>query len=110
MAKGIGGMPGNMQDMMKQAQKMQKELLEAQQEAEKLEEEGSAGGGMIIAVANGAGKLMSIKIEKDVIDPEDPDMLQDLVLAAANSALENAQEKVKSKMAKITGGMNIPGM
>ena len=110
MAKGFGGMPGNMQAMMKQAQKMQKDLAKAQEEAESLTGEGTAGGGMVTAVADGKNKIVSLTIEKDVVDPEDIEMLQDLVQAAVNDALTKVQEEVQATLGKVTGGMQIPGM
>ena len=100
----------NMGQMMKQAQKLQKKMMEMQEELAGRTIEASAGGGMVKAVANGRQQLVSITIEPEVIDPEDPEMLQDLVLAAANDALNQAQEMVNSEMAKLTGGMNIPGL
>lgn len=110
MAKGFGGIPGNMQAMLKQAQKMQQELQQAQEEAKSITAEGSAGGGMVKVVANGDNQIVSITIEKEVVDPEDIDMLQDLVVAACNEALKRVQDSVQAEIAKITGGMNIPGM
>jgi hypothetical protein len=97
-------------DLMKQAQKMQQEMGKIQEESKKKTVEASAGGGMVVAVANGAMEILSIKIEKDVVNPDDIDMLQDLVVAAANEALRRAQQMVSDDMGKITGGMNIPGM
>jgi DNA-binding YbaB/EbfC family protein len=97
-------------DLMRQAQKLQEDMMKKQEEAKKLTAEASAGGGMVTAVASGAGEIVSIKIEKDVVNPEDVDMLQDLVLAACNEAIRRAQEQVSAEMAKLTGGLNIPGM
>lgn len=97
-------------DLMKQAQKMQQEMGKVQEEAKKKTVEASAGGGMVVAVANGAMEIVSITIEKDVVNPEDVEMLQDLVTAAVNEALRRAQDMVSSEMGKLTGGMNIPGM
>jgi hypothetical protein len=97
-------------DLMKQAQKMQQEMGKIQEESKKKTVEASAGGGMVVAVANGAMEILSIKIEKDVVNPDDIDMLQDLVVAAVNEALRRAQQMVSDDMGKITGGMNIPGM
>lgn len=97
-------------DLMKQAQKMQQEMGKIQEESKKKTVEASAGGGMVTAVANGAMEVVSIKIEKDVINPEDADMLQDLVVAAVNEALRRAQQMVNEDMGKLTGGMNLPGM
>jgi len=97
-------------DLMKQAQKMQQEMGRIQEESKKKTVEASAGGGMIVAVANGALEIVSIKIEKDVVNPEDIEMLQDLVVAAVNEALRRAQQMVSEDMGKVTGGMNIPGL
>jgi len=97
-------------DLMKQAQKMQQEMGRIQEESKKKTVEASAGGGMIVAVANGAMEIVSIKIEKDVVNPEDIEMLQDLVVAAVNEALRRAQQMVSEDMGKVTGGMNIPGL
>jgi hypothetical protein len=97
-------------DLMKQAQKMQQEMGKIQEESKKKTVEASAGGGMVVVVANGAQEIISIKIEKDVVDPEDIEMLQDLVTAAVNEALRMAQQMVSDDMGKLTGGMNIPGM
>lgn len=108
MAK--GGLPGNMQALMKQAQQMQQKLLDAQERADEYEEEGTSGGGMVKVVANGKNQVVSLAIEKDVVDPEDVDMLQDLIIAATNEALRKVGEKVKTELGKITGGMNLPGM
>lgn len=100
----------NMNSMMKQAQKLQKKMLEAQQDLATKTVEASSGGGMVKVVANGAQKIESIVLEKEVVDPEDIEMLQDLVLAAVNDALKKSQDMVSSEMGKLTGGMNIPGM
>ncbi|SHH78175.1 YbaB/EbfC family nucleoid-associated protein [Sporanaerobacter acetigenes] len=110
MAK--GGFPGmgNMGGMMKQVQKMQKQMQELQEQLEEKEVEASAGGGAVVAVANGKKQIVSIIIDKDVVDPDDVEMLQDLVLAAVNEALRTAENYVSEEMAKITGGMNIPGL
>ncbi|MCK5504184.1 MAG: YbaB/EbfC family nucleoid-associated protein [Thermodesulfovibrionia bacterium] len=97
-------------DLMKQAQKMQQEMGKIQEESKKKTVEASAGGGMVVATANGAMEIVSIKIEKDVVNPEDIEMLQDLILAAVNEALRRAQQMVSEDMGKITGGMNVPGL
>ena len=97
-------------DLMKQAQKMQQEMGKIQEESKKKTVEASAGGGMVVVVANGAQEIISIKIEKDVVNPEDIEMLQDLVTAAVNEALRRAQQMVSDDMGKLAGGMNIPGM
>lgn len=110
MSKGFGGMPGNLQEMMKQAQKMQEKLLKAQQEAENITGDASSGGGMVKAVANGKNQIVELKIEKEVVNPEDIEMLQDLIVAAVNESLQKVQEAMKQEMSKVTGGMNIPGL
>ncbi len=97
-------------DLMKQAQKMQQEMGKIQEESKKKTVEASAGGGMVVAVASGAMELVSIKIEKDVVNPDDVEMLQDLIIAAVNEAFRRAQQMVSEDMGKITGGMNIPGL
>ncbi len=99
-----------MGNMMKQAQKLQSKMLKMQEELAGKTVETSAGGGMISVVANGRQQLVSITIDKEVVDPEDVEMLQDLILAAVNDALNKAQEMVAGEMGKLTGGFNIPGM
>ena len=108
MAKGFrGGSPmgGNMANMMKQAQKMQQQMLQMQQELEEKEYEATAGGGVVKAVISGKKTLKSI-----TIDPEDVEMLQDLVVAAVNEALRKAEEDMNGAMGKLTGGMNLGGL
>ncbi len=97
-------------NIMKQAQKMQEEIGKIQEEAKKKTVEASAGGGMVVVTANGAMEIESIKIEREVVNPEDIEMLQDLVVAAVNEALRRAQQMVSEEMGKVTGGMNIPGL
>ncbi len=99
-----------MGNMMKQAQKMQTKMMKMQEELSNKTVEATAGGGMIKVVANGKQQIMSIDIEKEVVDPDDVEMLQDLILAAINDALAKSQEMVSGEMSKITGGMNIPGL
>ncbi|KAA0258789.1 YbaB/EbfC family nucleoid-associated protein [Deferribacter autotrophicus] len=102
----------NIQQLMKQAQKMQKKMMEIQEEVAKEIVEASAGGGMVIARVNGKQELVEIKIEKDVIDPEDVEMLQDLIIAAVNEAIKKSQELMQEKMSQLTGGLglNFPGI
>jgi len=100
----------NMNAMMKQAQNLQKKMLKTQQELALKTVEASAGGGMVKVIANGGQKIESIELEKEVVDPEDIEMLQDLVLAAVNDALKKSQDMVASEMNKLTGGLNIPGL
>lgn len=103
MAKGLG-------NIMKQAQQMQAKMARVQQELEKKEVEATAGGGMVNARVNGKQELLELRIEKDVVDPEDVEMLQDLVMAAVNEAIKQSQQMIQEEMGKVTGGMNIPGM
>jgi hypothetical protein len=100
----------NMNSMMKQAQKLQQKMMKTQAELATKTIEASAGGGMVKVIANGAQKIESIALEKEVVDPEDIEMLQDLILAAVNDALNKSQEMVSSEMSKLTGGLNIPGL
>ncbi len=100
----------NMANMMKQAQKLQSKMMKLQEEMAEKTVESTSGGGMVKVVANGRQQIVSVSIEKEVVDPEDVDMLQDLILAAVNDALAKAQEMVSAEMSKLTGGMNIPGM
>jgi DNA-binding YbaB/EbfC family protein len=96
--------------MMKQAQKLQSQMMKLQEELAQKTVESSSGGGMVTVVANGRQQIVSIQIENEVVDPDDVEMLQDLVLAAVNDALAKAQEMVSSEMGKLTGGLNIPGL
>lgn len=106
-----GGFPGgNMNNMMKQAQKMQKQMLKMQQELEHKEVEATVGGGVVTVKANGKKEVVSIEIQPEAVDPEDVEMLEDLVIAAVNEALRKADEMVEQQMKKVTGGMNIPGL
>jgi hypothetical protein len=99
-----------MGNMMKQAQQLQAKMMKMQEELGKKTVEAAAGGGMVKVVANGKQQIVSITIEKEVVDPEDVEMLQDLILAAVNDALTKSQEMVSSEMGKLTGGLNIPGL
>jgi len=96
--------------LMKQAQKLQEEMARIQAEAAQRTAEATAGGGMVTAVANGANEVVSIQIEKDVINPDDAEMLQDLVVAAVNGALRKAQDEMQQEMSRLTGGLNLPGL
>jgi DNA-binding YbaB/EbfC family protein len=100
----------NLGSIMKQAQKMQAQIAKIQEELAQKTVEASAGGGMISVVANGKQEIVSIKIEPEVVDPKDVEMLQDLVVAAVNEALRKAQEMVAEEMSKVTGGLQIPGL
>ncbi len=97
-------------NLAKMAQQMQADMARAEQELTQLRVEGTAGGGAVKAVVTGKRDLLSIEIQRDVVDPEDVDMLQDLVLAAVTDALQQAKKAEEERMARITGGMRIPGM
>lgn len=99
-----------MGNMMKQAQRLQSQMLKLQEEMAEKTVEATAGGGMIKVVANGRQQILSIQIEKEVVNPDDVEMLQDLVVAAVNDALQKSQEMVGAEMNKLTGGLNIPGL
>lgn len=110
MAKGFPGMPGNMQGLLKQAQKMQEDLLKAQEKSAQLTAEAQSGGGMVKVVVNGKNRLVSLSIEREVVNPDDVEMLQDLIVAAVNEGFSKVQEAQKEEINKITGGMPIPGL
>jgi len=99
-----------MAKMMKQVQKMQSDMLKLQEELGERTVESTAGGGVVKVVANGRQEVVSLEIKPEAVDPEDVEMLQDLVLTAVNDALKKAQEMMSSEMGKLTGGMNLPGM
>ena len=96
--------------MMKQAKKLQEKMAGLQKELESKMVEATAGGGMVSVVVNGKFELQSLKIEREVVSPDDVDMLQDLILAAVNEGIRKAQGMASSEMAKLTGGLNIPGL
>ncbi len=100
-----------MGDIMKQAQKMQDKMQKIQDELADLQVEASSGGGMVTVVANGKQEILEVRIDKQVVDPEDVEMLEDLVVAAVNQAMEKAQELANDEMGKAAGGMlgNLPG-
>lgn len=104
----MGGM--NMGKMMKQVQKMQEQMQKLQEELEERTVEATVGGGVVSVTASGKKELRAIKISPEAVDPDDIEMLQDLILAAVNEALNKADEMVASEMQKITGGMKIPGL
>lgn len=105
-----GAGPGNMQNMMKQVQKMQKDMEKVQSELGVKEVEASVGGGAVVVTVNGNKEVLSIKIKPEVVDADDVEMLQDLVLTAVNQALKSADEMMNSGMGNVSGGMGIPGM
>ena len=100
-----GGMPGNMANLMKQAQRMQRQMEEQQKELEAKEFTATAGGGAVEVTVSGKREVLGVKLAEEVVDPEDIEMLQDLVVAAVNEALKGAAEKSQSQMSAITGGM-----
>jgi len=103
MAKGMGG-------MLKQAQKLQSKIFKLQEEMAERTVETSVGGGMVSVVANGKQEVVSIKVDPEVVDPGDVQMLEDLIVAGVNDALKKAQDMVSQEMTKLTGGFNIPGL
>ena len=104
------GMPGNMNNILKQAQKMQENMQKMQAELEAKEIESSVGGGAVTVKVNGKKELIDINIKPEVVDPDDIEMLQDLVISAVNEALRKVDDAQSSQMSKMTGGMNIPGL
>lgn len=103
-------MKGNMNNMMKQMQKMQKQMAKAQEELKEEFVEGTAGGGVVTVKANGHKEVVEVLIKEEAVDPEDVEMLQDLVLAAINDALVKVDELSNERMGKFTKGLNMPGM
>lgn len=103
-------MKGNMGGMMKQMQKMQKDMLKAQDALLELEFVASAGGGMVTVKASGSREIIGVEINEEVVDPEDIEMLQDLILAATNDVMKQIEDKTEATMGKFTKGLNVPGM
>ena len=113
MAKFRGGMPGgmgNMNNMIRQAQKMQEQMTKIQEEAEEKTVETSSGGGAVTVVVSGKKQIVSIKISPEAVDPDDVETLEDLIMTATNEAMRMADEMLAREMSKVTGGMNIPGL
>ena len=114
MAKGgfRGGMPGGMNQMamMKQAQKLQQEMIRMQQEQESKTYTSTSGGGMVSATVNGKHELVNLEIKPDAVDPDDVDMLQDMIIAAVNEAMRTADNEAANNMSRLTGGLNLGGM
>ncbi len=100
----------NMNKLMKQAQQMQAKMKKMQEEMAERTKEATAGGGVVKAVVNGKQELVDLKIDPDAVDPDDVEMLEDLILAAVNEGMREMQEEINNEMSKLTGGMNIPGM
>jgi len=106
---GMGGMGGgNMQNMIRQAQKMQADMMKAQEELEAKSYEASAGGGVVTVTVSGKKEVTGITIDPEAVDPDDVEMLQDLIVAAVNEALRKANDDAASQMSKLTGGMGLP--
>ncbi len=109
-----GGFPGmgmgNMQQLAMKAQKLQQQMTEKQAELEERVYEASAGGGMVTATVNGKKQLTALSIKPEAVDPEDVEMLQDMILAAVNEAVKQAEETTEAEMGKLTGGLGIPGL
>lgn len=111
MGKGFGGMPGgNMQQLMRQAQKMQQDMQKAQKEAEELVANATSGGGVVEVSVNGKNEIVSLKIDKSVVNADDVEMLEDLIVAAANEAIRKIKEESEKKYSSVTGGLSIPGL
>ena len=110
LPQGMGGGPSNMQSMLKQAQKMQEEMAEKQAELEAREYDVAAGGGVVNVKINGKKEILSVKIDPEVVDPDDVETLEDLIVAGVNEAIKKVELVSQDEMAKITGSMAIPGM
>jgi nucleoid-associated protein EbfC len=100
----------NIQEMMRQAQKMKQKIDKAQAEVAARSFEGTAGGGMVVVTANGKNEVLAVKIEKEVVNPDELEMLQDLIVAATNQAIQRATEAMQTEVSKLTNGLGIPGM
>ena len=107
-SRGMGGMGGNMNSMLRQAQKMQQDMMKAQEELESKTYEAAAGGGVVTAVVSGKKELTQVTIDPEAVDPDDVEMLQDLIVAAVNDAMRKATEDAASSMSRLTGGLNLP--
>ena len=108
LPQGYGGGPGNMQSMLRQAQKMQEDMAAAQAELEEKEYTATAGGGMVTATVDGKHLVRSLELNPEAVDPEDTEMLSDMIMAAVNEAVRKAQADSEETMGKLTGGMNLP--
>ena len=107
-SRGMGGVGGNMNSMLRQAQKMQQDMMKAQEELESKTYEDAAGGGVVTAVVSGKKELTQVTIDPEAVDPDDVEMLQDLIVAAVNEAMRKATEDAASSMSRLTGGLNLP--
>ena len=104
-----GGMPGNMNNLMKQAQRMQRQMEESQKELETKEFTATVGGGVVQVAVNGKKEVVKVSLDKEAVDPDDSEMLEDLIMAATNEALRMAEEASQEAMSKMTGGLGLPG-
>ena len=110
LPQGMGKGPGNMQSMIKQAQKMQENMAALQEQLDVREYTATAGGGAVTAIVDGKHMVKSITLKPEVVDPEDVEMLSDLIMAAVNEAIRQAVETSEAEMSKVTGGLNMPGL
>ena len=110
LPQGFGGGPSNLQGVIKQAQKMQERMAELQAELDEREYDFTVGGGMITIKMNGKKEMQSIEIKPEVVDPDDIEMLQDLIVAGVNEAISSIEKTNNDEMSKVTGNLNIPGM
>ena len=110
LPQGYGGGPGNIQQMLKQAQQAQQKMEETQAQIEAEEFTAQAGGGMVSVVMTGKKELKNVTIAPEAVDPEDVEMLQDMVVAAVNEVIRQIDEKMTTEMQKVTGGLNVPSM
>ncbi|RPF47911.1 hypothetical protein EDD70_0718 [Hydrogenoanaerobacterium saccharovorans] len=110
LPQGYGGGPGNMQQMIKQAQKIQEDMAKKSEELEEMETTITSGGGAVEVVITGKKVIKSLTIKPEVVDPEDIEMLQDLIMAGVNEAIRTVEEIANKEMEKISGGLNVPGM
>lgn len=110
LPKGMGGGPQNMQAMIKQAQKMQEDMEKTQEELNEKEYTTSSGGGMVECTMNGKKEIVSLTIKPEAVDPEDVEILQDMIMSAVNEAIRQVEETHSSEMEKITGGLSLPGL
>lgn len=110
MARKFPNMPKNSMNVMQQAQKMQQDMIAMQEEMENRQFSATSGGGMVTATVTGKNKLIGLKIDPEAVDPDDVEMLEDMIIAAVGEAMHKAEEANEAEMAKITGGLNLPGL
>lgn len=110
MARKFPNMPKNSMNVMQQAQKMQQDMIAMQEELENRQFSATSGGGMVTATVTGKNKLIGLQIDPEAVDPDDVEMLEDMIIAAVGEAMKKAEEATEAEMAKITGGLNLPGL